>query len=68
MQCCHVFKSNLGLYSLGQKANEALNNARERIENLLHCEAREITFTSGESESENQAICSATRIGERNGK
>ena len=56
------------LYSFGQKAQEALTNARERIANLIHCEAREITFTSGGSESDNQAIRSAAQIVARNGK
>ena len=56
------------LHSVGQKANEALVNARERIAKLLGCEAREITFTSGGSEADNQAIISAARIGEKNGK
>ena len=56
------------LYSFGQKAQEALTDARERIANLIHCEAREITFTSGGSESDNQAIRSAAQIGARKGK
>lgn len=56
------------LYSFGQRAHEALTDARERIARQLHCDVREITFTSGGSESDNQAIVSATRIGERKGK
>ena len=56
------------LHSVGQAANEALINARERIAKLLGCEAREITFTSGGSEADNQAIISAARIGEQKGK
>lgn len=56
------------LHSAGQQANEALCDARERIAKLLGCEAREITFTSGGSEADNQAILSAARIGERLGK
>ena len=56
------------LHSVGQKANEALVNARERIAKLLGCEAREITFTSGGSEADNQAILSAARLGESKGK
>lgn len=56
------------LYSFGQHAHEALTDARERIARQLHCEAREITFTSGGSEADNQAIVSAARIGERKGK
>lgn len=56
------------LHSAGQKANEALSNARQRIANLLGCEAREITFTSGGSEADNQAIISVAKLGEKKGK
>lgn len=56
------------LHTVGQEANEALNEARERIAKQLHCEAKEITFTSGGSEADNQAILSAARIGEKKGK
>lgn len=44
-----VYGNPSSLHSSGQKANEALVNARERIAELLGCEAREITFTSGGS-------------------
>ena len=56
------------LHSVGQQANEALTNARAEIATLLGCEPREITFTSGGSEADNQAIISAARLGERKGK
>lgn len=56
------------LHSAGQAAAEALQNARERIAKLLGCEAREIIFTSGGSEADNQAIVSAARLGEKKGK
>ena len=56
------------LYSFGQKAREALDNARERIAACLGCTPREITFTSGGSEADNQAIFSAARLGEKKGK
>ena len=56
------------LHTAGQLAKEALDDARERIAVLLNCYAREITFTSGGSEADNQAILSAARIGERKGK
>ena len=56
------------LHSFGQRANEALTEARKKISALLHCQAREITFTSGGSEADNQAIRSAAQIGARNGK
>lgn len=56
------------LHSSGQAAAEALADARKRIANCLGCLADEITFTSGGSEADNQAILSAARIGERKGK
>ncbi len=57
-----------GLYAFGQRAREAMEDARARIAGCLNCEAREITFTSGGSEADNQAILSAARLGERKGK
>ena len=56
------------LYSFGQQAKEALEDARARVAACLGCEAREITFTSGGSEADNQAIFSAARLGEKKGK
>ena len=56
------------LYSVGQKAKEALEDARERIASCLGCTPREITFTSGGSEADNQAIFSAAKLGARKGK
>ena len=63
-----IFGNPSSLHSVGQDANEALQNARERIAKILGCEPREITFTSGGSEADNQAIISAARFGERKGK
>ena len=63
-----VYGNPSSLHSAGQRANEALFNARERVAKLLGCEAREITFTSGGSEADNQAILSAARLGGSKGK
>ena len=63
-----IYGNPSSLHSVGQEANEALQNARERIAKLLGCEPREITFTSGGSEADNQAIISAAKLGERKGK
>ncbi len=63
-----IYGNPSSLHSAGQKAKEALNGARQRIANLLGCEAREITLTSGGSEADNQAIISAARLGEKKGK
>lgn len=56
------------LHSVGQHAAEALQKAREDIADVLGCSPKEIYFTSGGSEADNQAIISAARIGERKGK
>lgn len=63
-----VYGNPSSLHSMGQKANEALADSRERIARQLGCEAREIFFTSGGSEADNQAIISAAKIGEKKGK
>lgn len=55
-------------YSLGMEAREAVENARAKIANVLGCTPKEITFTSGGSESDNQAIISAANLGAKNGK
>jgi len=56
------------LHSVGQEAKEVLENARERMAACIGCEPREIYFTSGGSEADNQAILSAARLGEKKGK
>ena len=56
------------LYAFGQEAKEALERARETVAGVLNCEPREIIFTSGGSEADNQAIRSAAAIGVRAGK
>jgi cysteine desulfurase len=56
------------LYAFGQKSAEALAASRETAAKCLGADPREITFTSGGSEADNQAILSAAAIGERKGK
>lgn len=56
------------LYSFGQKAAEALVCAREKIAACICASPSEIYFTSGGSESDNQAIISAAKIGARKNK
>lgn len=63
-----VYGNPSSLHSFGQRASEALFSARERIATLLGCEPKEVTFVSGGSEADNQALISAARIGERKGK
>ena len=56
------------LHSAGQLAKEALEEARATIARCIGCEPREIYFTSGGSEADNQAIVSAAYFGARKGK
>lgn len=63
-----IYGNPSSLYSFGQEAKEALEDARARVAKCIGCDAREITFTSGGSEADNQAIFSAARLGERKGK
>ena len=56
------------LHTLGQNQNELLQDARARVAKCLGCEPREIYFTSGGSEADNQAIRSAAIYGARKGK
>ena len=56
------------LYGLGQRAKEALEEARERIAACIGASPKEMTFTSGGSEADNQAIRSAALLGARKGK
>ena len=56
------------LHSVGQRAAEALQGARETEAKCLGCDPKEIIFTSGGSEADNQAIISAARFGALKGK
>ena len=56
------------LHTVGQKAAEALQSARETVAKCLGCDPKEILFTSGGSEADNQAIISAARFGALKGK
>lgn len=56
------------LYTFGQKAKEALEKARTDIAAVIGADKREILFTSGGSEADNQAIISAAELGKKNGK
>ena len=56
------------LHTIGQEAAEVLLDARERVAKCLGADPKEIIFTSGGSEADNQAIISAAKLGERKGK
>ena len=63
-----VYGNPSSLHSVGQEAKEALETARETVASCLGCEPREIYFTSGGSEADNQAIISAARMGAKKGR
>ena len=63
-----IYGNPSSLHSVGQRAAEALADARARVAKCLGGEAREITFTSGGTEADNQAIRSAAALGARKGK
>ena len=67
-----VIRENYGnpssLYSVGQKAKETLEEARRTVAEAIGADPREILFTSGGSEADNQAIRSAALRGRKNGK
>ena len=55
------------LYAFAQKATEALTEARTVIAGCINASPKEIYFTSGGSEADNQAIISAARLGAKKG-
>ena len=69
VRCMHqVYGNPSSLYSVGQAAKELLEDCRRRVADCIGCEAREILFTSGGSEADNQAILSAAKLGAKKGK
>ncbi len=63
-----VYGNPSSLHTVGQIAKEELENARARIAKCLNATPREIYFTSGGSEADNQAIYTAAVLGEKKGK
>ncbi len=63
-----VYGNPSSLHSVGQEAKEALEAAREKVAACLGCAPREVYFTSGGSEADNQAILSAAYFGAKKGK
>ena len=69
MPCFETYYGNpSSLHTVGQEAKEVLDQARETVSKCLGCEAREVYFTSGGSEADNQAIRSAAFYGAKKGK
>ena len=63
-----VYGNPSSLYTTGQEAREALEQARADVAAVINAEPREILFTSGGSEADNQALRSAAALGRKNGK
>ena len=63
-----IYGNPSSLHSVGQRANEVLLDARQRVAKCINAETREIIFTSGGSEADNQAIISAAYLGKKKGK
>ena len=64
----HTFGNPSSLYTIGQEAKEVLETARADMAACFGAQPREIYFTSGGSEADNQAITSAAYLGARKGK
>lgn len=62
------FGNPSSLYTIGQKAKEKLEEAREEIAAVINASPREIIFTSGGSEADNQALLTAAINGKKQGK
>lgn len=62
------FANPSSLHSAGQRAKEALEAAREAVAACIGANPKEIYFTSGGSEADNQALLSAAAIGAKKGK
>ena len=56
------------LYKIGQDAKDRLEEAREEIARIINAQPREIIFTSGGSEADNQALLTAALNGKKKGK
>ncbi len=63
-----IYGNPSSLHSVGQEAADALRQARADAAAVIGCEPSEITFTSGGSEADNQAIVSAALLGAKKGK
>ena len=69
LPCFETYYGNpSSLHTVGQEAKEVLEETRAKVAKCLGCEPREIYFTSGGSEADNQAIRSAAHFGARKGK
>ncbi|WP_304115654.1 cysteine desulfurase family protein [Phascolarctobacterium succinatutens] len=63
-----IYANPSSVHILGQRSAAALFSARQQLAQLLHCAPKELFFTSGGSEADNQALLSAAAIGRQQGK
>ena len=63
-----IYANASSVHLLGQRSAAALFNARQQIVHVLNCAPKEVFFTSGGSEADNQALISAAAIGKKQGK
>ena len=63
-----IYANPSSVHILGQRSAAALFSARQQLAQLLNCAPKELFFTSGGSEADNQALLSAAAIGRQQGK
>lgn len=63
-----IYANASSVHLLGQRSAAALFSARQQVAQVLNCAPKEVFFTSGGSEADNQALISATAIGKKQGK
>lgn len=63
-----IYANASNVHLLGQRSAAALFSARQQVAQVLNCAPKEVFFTSGGSEADNQALISAAAIGKKQGK
>lgn len=63
-----IYTNASSVHLLGQRSGAALFSARQQVAQVLNCAPKEVFFTSGGSEADNQALISAAAIGKKQGK
>lgn len=63
-----IYANTSSVHLLGQRSAAALFSARQQAAQVLNCAPKEVFFTSGGSEADNQALISAAAIGKKQGK
>ena len=63
-----IYANASSVHLLGQRSAAALFSARQQVAQVLNCAPKEVFFTSGGSEADNQALISAAALGKKQGK